>query len=42
MGAVIMWAFGDLPFATAIGVLLQRWRSRQEAPSDGVGTTVHT
>jgi putative membrane protein len=31
IGAGIMWAFGDLPLAIAIALLIQRWLASQEA-----------
>ena len=37
IGAGIMWAAGDMPFAIAIAVLVQRWLAENEAMTARLG-----
>jgi|SRR5579862_20614 len=40
IGAGLMWTVGDLPFAIAIGLLIQRWLIQQERRATTVGTSL--
>jgi len=42
IGAGIIWTFGDLRFAIAIGALLQRWLAHEESASERPRTRVGT
>jgi cytochrome c oxidase assembly factor CtaG len=39
IGAGIMWSAGDLPFAAAIAVLVQRWLTQTEAATARLAST---